>query len=155
MLNLPIFSQRDDRWKNDKHGTSSSTLGQTGCLVTALAMIFKYFGLKDTTPKLLNQILTKNKGYANGNLVIWQRVAELTGMKFVKRVNPYSNTDVAWNIYVRKIPVLVEVLAPKGVPGGKHWVVFLGNQKAIDPWTGTITSTSKYTAIGYAIYKPA
>lgn len=152
MLNLQVYSQRDARWAKDQHGTSQFTLGQTGCVVTGLAMVFKYFGF-NSDPKLLNSILTKGKGYAYGNLVIWSKVAELTGTKFVKRTSPYNNVDVWTQINVFKRPVLVECIAPKGVPGGKHWVVFIGDRKAVDPWTGSIEPTSKYTPLGYAYYK--
>lgn len=152
MINIPIYSQRDSRWKDLKHGTSSTTIGQTGCVISCLAMVFKHFGF-NSDPQSLNKLLTVGNGYANGNLVIWSKVAQLTGTKFIKRTSPYNNLDVWTSINIYKRPVLVEVLAPKGVPGGKHWVVFVGDKKAVDPWTGTIQPTSKYTLLGYAIYQ--
>ena len=47
--------------------------------------------------------------------------------------------------------VMVEVNAAS-IGAVKHWVLFVGRQKMIDPWTGTTESTSKYPLTGYSIY---
>jgi hypothetical protein len=150
MINITAYSQNDPKWKNVKHGTSSKTIGQTGCTITNLASLLSYFK-QNFDPKSVNDLLTKNKGYYLGNLVIWSQFVRIFGLKGYKRVTKYNNADVSWNVYIMKRPVLVEVIAPKGVPGGRHWVLFLGDRKCLDPWTGLIESTSKYSPTGYCV----
>lgn len=46
------FSQDDPRWKNNYIGVSNSTIGDYGCALTSVAMVFKYHGI-DINPQLL------------------------------------------------------------------------------------------------------
>jgi len=70
-IKLPqIYSQLDPKWKNQKLGTSSVSLGGFGCLVSVMAMVACYYG-KDETPATLDTWLTKNKGYQDRNLYKW------------------------------------------------------------------------------------
>jgi len=70
-IKLPqIYSQLDPKWKNQKLGTSSVTLGGFGCLVSVMAMVACYYGKKET-PATLDTWLTKNKGYQSRNLYKW------------------------------------------------------------------------------------
>ena len=39
-----FYSQRDERWANRTIGLSSETIFDVGCLVSSVAMIFKYYG---------------------------------------------------------------------------------------------------------------
>lgn len=130
MTNL---SQRDPRWKSLKLGTSNGTIGEFGCTITALSMVL------GTTPDVVNERLLSVNGYAQGNLVIWAKIEEaFPGIK-IKRVWTYDNADV-----LKNVPnVLVEVDG-KPIGGFRHWVVYIGNKKAIDPWDGTEKPTSSY-----------
>lgn len=137
------LSQRDPRWANIQLGTSNKTIGTHGCTITALAIIL------DTTPDVVNQRLKDVGGYASGNLVIWDKIAIAFPGTQIHRVWSYNNDDVLANVP----NVIVEVDgAPIGAP--KHWVVFIGNKKMIDPWTGQEEATSKYTPLSYCIIKP-
>ena len=70
-IKLPqIYSQLDPKWKNQKLGTSSVTLGGFGCLVSVMAMVACYYGKKET-PATLDTWLTQNKGYQSRNLYKW------------------------------------------------------------------------------------
>lgn len=51
--NYPVFKQCDDQWGNDKLGTSSSTICQSGCLISSIAMALTGCG-KKYNPKSLN-----------------------------------------------------------------------------------------------------
>lgn len=157
MLDLKLFSQRDSRWKDDQYGTSPSTIGKLGCATTAVSSILNYYGYS-TDPKKLDDLLASNNGYHKGSYIIWQRVADLfPRVKFEGRFYSYSNSRaVDW--LSRSVPVLVQVDgAPIGAAGQQHWVVFVGDQKAYDPWTGKLTPTSNWKPTGMAAYsgKPA
>jgi len=144
MPTLTKISQRDKRWANIKLGTSNLTIGQAGCTITCIAM------LADLTPDDVNNRLKVANGYANTNLVVWSKIKEaISWLEFEWRGYSYENTKVASAIS-KNGSCLVEV---DGTPigGSKHWVLYVGNQKLIDPWDGKEKSTSSYQAIGYAI----
>jgi len=68
---VPCFQQCDARWGGQQLGTcANTTLCSSGCAVTAVAMIFRYFGV-DTDPGRLNAWLTSNGGYEQGCLLRW------------------------------------------------------------------------------------
>lgn len=128
------YSQRDKRWGSIKLGTSSNTtISSHGCTITALGSIL------EVPPDVVNERINAVNGYADGNLVIWSKLEEaFPGIK-VKRVWTYDNADV-----LKNVPnVLVEVDG-KPIGGYRHWVVYIGNKKALDPWTGTEVPTSQY-----------
>src|SRR3990167_3222485 len=139
------LNQRDPRWARQQLGTSNTTIGSHGCTITCIAM------LVGTTPDVVNKELKRVGAFANGNLVIWSKVPiAFPQLIFVKRVNSYNNADVLANL-----PCLVEVDFD-GSPNtfGNHWVLFIGNKRLLDPWTGQNRPTSTYPILkGYAIYK--
>lgn len=135
---MTIYSQRDAKWKDEKMG--SGTIGQYGCLITCIST------LRDIDPSKTNKDIKSVDGYS-GNFVIWEALDKISGLDFVKRVKVYENDEVAKNL-----PCLVEVNgAPIG--GTTHWVLYIGNQKMIDPWDGKEKPTSSYKPIGYAVVK--
>ena len=67
---FPKFSQRDPAWASDRLGTSDSSFGGWGCLVTAAAAIFKYLSI-DTDPGRLNKLMVDWGGFASSNLWCW------------------------------------------------------------------------------------
>ena len=142
---MTVLSQRDPRWAKQQLGISNTTIGGFGCTITSIAMLI------GTTPDVVNRELKRVGGYANGNLVIWSKVpVAFPQLIFIKRVNYYNNDDVKANL-----PCLVEVDFD-GSPNtfGNHWIVFIGNQRLLDPWTGQDRPTSTYPILkGYAIYK--
>lgn len=136
--NMTLYSQRDPRWANINLGTSNSSIGNYGCLITAAGMFF------DKDPKTVNEILRQGGGYANGNLFYWFPACKLLGGSFIWRNWSYDNTAALWAIK-NYGAVLVEVDAtPIGSPRNSHWVIFVGNHKLWDPWNGKEEPTSKY-----------
>lgn len=67
---FPRFSQRDPRWAGDRLGTSNSSFGGWGCLVTAAAAIFKSYGI-DIDPGRLNKLMIDWNGFESANLWRW------------------------------------------------------------------------------------
>ena len=133
---MQILSQRDARWGNIKLGFSDLLIKDYGCTITSLAMII------GTTPDIVNDRLKAVNGFL-GALIIWAKIPEAFPGIQQRRVWVYNNEDVKNNIP----NVMVEVpAAPIGSPNGKHWVVFVGNQKCYDPWTGKERPTSDFTS---------
>lgn len=133
------LSQRDPRWASMQFG--SSTVGQVGCTITGIAILL------GTTPDVVLERMRNVGGFKDGNLVIWAKIPEAFPGITVRREWSYNNDDVKQNV-----PVLVQVDGtPIGAP--THFVVYIGNQQMIDPWTGQVEPTSKYRPVSYAVIK--
>jgi hypothetical protein len=155
-INFPIiFNQLDARWKNNQHGTSNKTLGQTGCTISLLAMILVHAGYVNETPATVNKKLTDNGGYAQGNLIVWTAVPKIwPKLKWQWRYYSYDNAKAVEWIGRGMVP-MIEVKATPigGSPNGKHWVGFLGEGVSADPWGGDIEQNKIWEATGMALFE--
>jgi hypothetical protein len=74
----PLFKQCDSQWGSNKLGTSSNTICSSGCLMSSVSMVIndckKLVDGSAANPGTLNKWLTKNGGYASGDLFIWDSV---------------------------------------------------------------------------------
>lgn len=144
---MTILSQRDTKWKDIRIGESKSTIGDYGCTLTCIAM------LAGLTPVEVNERLKRVKGFQD-DLIIWSKIDEaIPWLKFVKRSKVYSNDEVRGAIEKNKA-CLVEVDFDNKIssPSDSHWVLYVGNQKMYDVWTGVEKSTTYYPILkGYAV----
>lgn len=146
------YSQNDRKWSKEKLGNSDLTIGSHGCTIVSLANLLKFYGLS-YTPLEVNQKLKEVKGFAKdkfGNecLVIWSKIEKaFPQLKFIKRVYNYNNIEVSWWVYARRNPVLVECQ----VKNYRHWVLFIGNRKMVDPLIGGERPTSTWPLTGYSL----
>ncbi len=156
-MKLPIepLSQRDSRWASTPLGFSSSTIGQAGCTITALAM------MAGLDPAEVNARLKSVNGFAASspdqkNLIIWAKIKEaIPQLEFEWRGYTYDNERVKKAIEAYGA-CLVEVDYDGKIttPNDRHWVLYIGNQRMIDPWTGVEKSTGWYPLVkGFAIIK--
>lgn len=155
ILNVPIFGQRDPRWANKPLGSSTSTLGGYGCLVTCLAMMAKYYG-KDTDPDRLNTALKNINGFANGNLYKWyEGITKLyTDIKITKlQATPLPLTSTDFNAIKAEIdagrPVILQVdFIPATSTVDMHFVLVVGYEGDTiyvnDPWYGDKANLTRY-----------
>lgn len=150
-MTIRPLSQRDPRWAKKTLGFSRLTIGGWGCTLVSLTMLLNYVESKNYTPDYVNDKLRAVKAFS-GALLLWANVPKaFPSLRFIKRAYNYSNTDVAWNVYVKRMPVLVEVNGAKiGAP--RHWVLFTGNGRMNDPWFGDTRSTSFYPLTGYSVF---
>lgn len=149
MINVPILGQRDPRWCNIPLGFGTGTIGDFGCLLTSLTSLAGRNNVAEA-----NDLFKANEAFSY-NLVLWANVPKaFKNLKFVYRYYVYDNVKVADYVYQKKIPVVVEVdAAPIGSPRSSHWVLFLGDQKCLDPWIGQLRSTGDYPIRkGFALY---
>lgn len=163
-MTVQPLCQRDKRWKDVKLGFSNYTIGTHGCTVTSLTMLLNYTEGKSYRPDEVNATLKtlgnyhyqNNPGGAFQNaLIVWKNVQSVyPSLKFIKRAYNYSNLEVSTYVYVRKLPVMVEVNA-SSIGAVRHWVIFKGQGRANDPWTGTEIATTKYPLTGYSLYQRA
>lgn len=151
-MDYTMLSQRDAKWAKIKLGFSNYTIGSHGCTITALTMwLNRVFGYK-LTPDEVNTRLKGAKAFT-GALILWARVpVAFPSLTWIFRGYNYDNIRVAFYVYMKRLPVLVEVNAAK-IGAAKHWVLYIGGQKACDPWTGKVIPTSTYPATGYALFE--
>lgn len=154
---MNAYSQNNNAWKGEMLGESNTTIGTHGCTITCVAM------LAGIDPKEVNSRLRNGGGYAapanaptQKNLILWTKIqACIPWLQFEWRGYSYTDED---NV---KVAAAIAknggcLVAVDGTPigGGSkdgHWVLYIGNQKMIDPWDGKTKPTSSYKATGYAI----
>jgi len=152
MIDVPVYSQRDARWGDKYVGFSTLRFRSYGCTVTALSSFVSHVYNERLAPNVVNDKLKAAKAFS-GALLVWYRVPyAFPRLKWIKRAYNYNNLDVSYYVYVKKIPVMVEVNA-YSIGAARHWVLYLGSGKMMDPWFGRIDSTSKYIPTGYAPYQ--
>jgi peptidoglycan hydrolase CwlO-like protein len=86
------FNQCDPRWSEAKLGFSDdSTIGDFGCGVTSLAIVYEQYGL-DTDPLRMNESLKRTGGFV-GDLMQWRNAAGPSGGALALANNPYGGVD--------------------------------------------------------------
>lgn len=129
-------------------GTSTLTLGQAGCLVTAAAEMLRRAGW-DVDPARLNRWLALNRGFVNGSAFVFgalERAAEgvaLVAVRDWSRVAADVDELRAW--LAAGYGVLVQVLWDPADDRSQHWLLALAwrdegcmpDLLVHDPWLGT------------------
>jgi hypothetical protein len=123
LLDIKPLWQNDPRWKDHKLGNSYYTIGQMGCLITALS------GQFNTTPDQLNDALLKVGGFAGANLYWKAIVAVMPNYEYVTAIDCYYVPAPLHEIDAlleQRVPPVVQVdLYPGGVMN-QHWVQIVG-----------------------------
>jgi peptidoglycan hydrolase CwlO-like protein len=151
------FSQNDPRWKDMTIGLSNSTIDDYGCAVSAVAMVFKYYGIDIDPSRLSKQPIFYY------DLIVWPkqwRFLDLVKNSYHKSSGLTGND---WNLIDREIasghPVIVFIRA-LGKNAG-HYVVIHGKDSkgyiVHDPviWNGQsganiyLSTTRKYISSIY------
>lgn len=173
MIQLPeLFSQRDDRWKSEKLNSCLLTLGTSGCLVSILAALCKFFG-KDTNPSKLNKDLVEKGGFnKDGDYTFFGKngITQPLGISLIyPDIIPTLYVETPNNVTVKQFaeieaqlnkgfPVLLQVdYIPATSKLDQHWVLLIskenGNWMVYDPWYGDIASLTRYGKPAETIYK--
>lgn len=79
---MGYYSQKDPDWEKKRLGTCAFTIGGYGCFITSSVNLAKKLESRDKDPVELNDWLVKNKGYANGCLLIPAKAGEYLKMKY-------------------------------------------------------------------------
>ncbi len=139
-LSINPLGQRDPRWKDQRLGTKTgTTIGSDGCVITSASMMYTYYG-KPTLPNELDNFLTDNNLYTNGNLWTPAHVNKWKeGMKYDRQVNcssvPAPIADIKAYLDAGK-PVFVWLMN-NGVFHCTLAVGYEGNEIIVnDPWIG-------------------
>ena len=133
---VPYYKQSDSRWKNVKIGTN--TIGQIGCLVTCIAMVYSFKTGKTVYPHQVKNYLR----FANNDLY-WSSLSDvgLTSKSYNCGISN-SMMQTIYNLLRQGKPVIIGASTANG--GSQHWVVI----------TGYKGSTSNFTTAGFTILDP-
>ena len=138
-----FYSQRDPRWCKQYVGASNLTVGEVGCYLTSVAMIFKRYG-HDTSPARF----AANNNYFFSNTALMLTPPAPAGYTY-KRVD-YVNLETLDSELREDRPVVVHVRTNNGYGG--HFIVIRsgsgGDYIMNDPWYGADLAFSKYYATG-------
>jgi hypothetical protein len=141
MPQVTTFSQRDPAWAGIHLGTSSSTIGGYGCLITAVASMLSDAG-KPYNPQTMNAWLILNGGYSNGNLFAFASVDKLGVVKYDYNIEcatkPAPMTVIEAELKAGKFVIVKVDFNPATVATEEHWVRYLGDGQMFDPWAGDI-----------------
>lgn len=152
------FNQLDSRWADGHLGFSnSSTIGDYGCGLTSLAMVYKYYGLGGT-PLELNERL-KHSGAFIDDLMDWRNAAAASGGQLTLANNPYpiGRDNVDWGLIDRQLtagnPVIVYIDRANAM---SHYVLLVGKNGSSytmhDPIEGPYLRFSDYYSTS-AVYQ--
>jgi len=155
----PVYSQRDIRWAAHSLGTRS-TIGANGCLMTNVSMVCNAFG-HASNPLQLNDWLTANEGYSEGNLFLWDAIERLyPDMHFDGFVYNPSTALIRSAILAGVLPIMFVDFNDDTPLIEMHWVLGIGvtgtDVIIADPWTGTIGKLSEMypkSVIRYGSYR--
>jgi hypothetical protein len=152
---VTVFSQRDPRWANEALGTGGGqTIGQSGCLITALASGLVDLGVSTMNPRDLNDWLCQHGGFASGNLLIWSAVAPL-GVRLRDFVLCAATPAPIADIRAALASGCIVLAQVDAVPGGtvqQHWVRVLAvdddgkDARVMDSWQPVRQELSQLSA---------
>ena len=126
---------------------TKSTIGANGCLMTCASMACNHFG-HASNPLQLNDWLTANEGYLDGNLFLWAKIEELyPDMKFSGFVYNPTTAQIREAILAGTLPILHVDFDDSTPLIEMHWVLGIGVTTSdviiADPWTGTMGRLSE------------
>jgi len=123
-LPVPAFQQDDPRWTFQLLGPTIDTVGQEGCALTSVAMVFNFYGI-DTDPERLNQFLTTHGGYTDNGWLYWEKAAELAPTRVAKAYEDLPSYALIDQNLLAGNPVIVRLTLRNGTT---HFVVIVGKE---------------------------
>lgn len=153
------YSQRDSEWAEDGLGVSlSPTMGQAGCLVTAMASVVTDMTEHPASPGYLNGWLRENSGFVSGNLFVYGSVAPL-GLKVVELIR-CQETPAPIEKLAKAVAdedaVIIQVDSTPGGAVNSHFVRLISVDEQdgliMDPWQlpgKEVVKLSKYFAANW------
>jgi len=139
---VTLFSQLDQEWSGDIMQSCGYTIGESGCAVTSVAMVFRYYGV-ETSPRTLNQCL----GSSACPMLWGDASSNCSGGKVGWSGSPgFSWSTMESELAAGRPPIL------KLTSSWDHFVVVvsgsgssMGGYTINDPWDGGVKSLSAYS----------
>ncbi len=140
-----FFSQRDPRWCSQYIGLSRDTIGEVGCYISSLSMLYKKIGF-NTTPSI----------YAADPSHFWSNTAYMLNpippANYVYKESLYNHNTIDNELRNGRY-VIAQVRMDTVV--GMHFIVIIsgnnGNYKIHDPWFGPDQTFTDHYSTGLII----
>lgn len=142
-MQVKALSQRNPQWAGVLLGTSGLTLGNYGCLITAITIMFNAFAQANYTPAQINSMMNRLGGFASKSLVIWGKIPLLNAS--IKYRGAFAGNVNSINTALKEGNTLV--LCEVRMNGYMHFVVAYEPNKIIDTWDGKSKPMSTYRII--------
>ena len=123
-LAVPQLFQGDDKWSGDYLAATNGTIGEEGCAITSIAMIFRFYGI-DTDPQRLNWFLDGNAGYTPEGWVYWEKAALIAPGRVKHIYEDLPSYYLIDSNLARGNPVIVKLKLRSGIT---HFVVIAGKE---------------------------
>lgn len=131
---MTYYSQKDQRWANERLGTCSDTIKQSGCKITCLA---SFAGI---TPSEVN----KRIPYVSGCLTNDETAAKALGLSFDGKTTVKPNHDCIAE---------TDHYKTKGVP--QHFFILLADGRCVNPLDlNPVPKKNPYKIVSYRLFKP-
>ncbi len=136
------FSQQDPRWKNEKLGKGAYTIGNSGCLVTCVAMACQKFGYGET-PATVNAKFEAVGGFSGSLISLWKTSSAIPGVNCMNNLPCYDPIPApveTINQYLADGKAVIALVdyEPETPVLDNHWVVLeqaMDDDYIIfDPW---------------------
>jgi hypothetical protein len=144
-LGVGVIGQQESRWASAQLGASAQeSIGSAGCAVTSVAMLLAYYGVQ-TSPRRLNDWLTANGGYAEGDLLIWTRLSDYVPNRF--RYTGWHSPEAS--VINAELDAGRPVVAEVRLGSNQHFIVLAGRSRddytINDPWfDDSVTLRARY-----------
>ena len=92
--NIASISQKNSQWGEKYLGTSKVRIKTSGCVLTCATIICRFYG-KDIWPDWLNEQMIKVKGYADGNMWLWEKLSKVFPDIGIKLIGALDDVLVA------------------------------------------------------------
>lgn len=130
-FSLPVFagsfnwySQNDARWKQERLGSTGTSIGRSGCVLSCLSMLLNAEATNQyMTPDKLNEWLRRNGGYAGSNMR-WQIPGEIDGSGLGLELVAQSTKRNDWDFLSAQLDAGNKVIV-KVAGRRSHWVLVI------------------------------
>lgn len=153
-----LIRQGDSKWKHDRLGDGTSTIGRAGCLLCCLTEAANRLGtIAHRDPRDVN-VLGRTAGAFSGSNALTEKLGRCVGLQVDPRID--GPADVLSKIVQAKLAMHKLLLLhvdhdstkAKGDPEADHWVLAIeqnGNSIVyVDPATGALGMLSAASLFG-------
>lgn len=141
---IVFFRQDDERWREDKLGTSKYTMRFSGCLVSCIASALSMESGEEVTPGTLNRIFSDENVYDGAGNLQWEPLAGL-GEYEVTVYESVSSDQIDACLEAGHFPI---VRVGMYALGNIHYVLIVGAEDGeylcMDPLQDEVRKLSAY-----------
>jgi len=121
---IKYYLQNDLSWASDNLGSSTSTLGGAGCLISSLASAITHVD-SDIDPQQLNNKLTAVDAYTDDGELIWYKIKDAIPSVDYRYTRVPSSATIEKDLREGRLPIVNVRFHKNGVT---HWVLIVGTQ---------------------------